>query len=174
MDETSTNPQQPSPGASTDPAWGPPNPNYPPAGQNPPPGYAQPGYGQQGYGQQGYTQQGQYPPSGYAAPARLSTNTAAAVAYLTFIPAVIFLAVEPYSRDSFIRFHAWQCILLTLVDIAGDIVFGYMGLTGQMVRGLLGLLLFVFWLIAIIKASKGERFHVPILGDLAESIAAKV
>ena len=108
------------------------------------------------------------------APAGLSTNTAAALAYITFIPAVIFLVMEPYKRDPFIRFHAWQCIVLMLVDIAGSIVFGFMGVIGLMVRGLLGLLLFVFWLIAIIKASKGERYHVPIVGDLAETLAARV
>ena len=159
MDETPNRPEEHPPGASNDPAWGPPNPNYPPPGQHPPPGYAQPG---------------QYPRSGYASPAGLSTHMAAALAYITFIPAVIFLVIEPYRRDSFIRFHAWQCILLTLVDVAGDIVFGFMGVTGQAVRALLGLLLFVFWLIAIIKASKGERFHIPIVGDLAETIATKV
>jgi len=161
MDETPNGPEQVPPATSSnEPAWGPPNPNYPPpTEQNPPPGYVPPG---------------QYPPPGYAQPAGLSTNTAAALAYITFIPAVIFLVLEPYKRDTFIRFHAWQCIVLTLVDIAGGVVFGFMGTIGLMVRALLGLLLFIFWLIAIIKASKGERYHVPIVGDLAENLAARV
>ena len=155
MDETPNGPEQVPPTASNEPAWGPPNPNYtPPVEQAPPPG--------------------PYPPSDHVEPAGLSTNTAAALAYITFIPAVIFLVMEPYKRDPFIRFHAWQCIVLMLVDIAGSIVFGFMGVIGLMVRGLLGLLLFVFWLIAIIKASKGERYHVPIVGDLAETLAARV
>jgi uncharacterized membrane protein len=144
--------------ASGDPAWGPPNPNYPPPAGAYPPGYMP----------------GQYPPPGYVRPAGISTNMAAALAYITFIPAVIFLVIEPYKRDSYIRFHAWQCITLTLVEIAGGVVFGFMGAIGEMVRGLLGLLLFVFWLIAIIKASKGERYHVPIVGDLAETLATQV
>ncbi len=159
MDETPNGPQQVPPAASNDPAWGPPNPNYPPpSGQYMPPGSVPPGY----------------VPPGYTPAAGLSTNAAATLAYITFIPAVIFLLIEPYNRDSFVRFHAWQCITLTLVDVAGGLVFGFMGAIGLMVRVLLGLLLFVFWLIAIIKASQGERYHVPIVGDLAESFAARV
>jgi uncharacterized membrane protein len=159
MNDTPNGPEQVPNAAPNDPAWGPPNPNYPPpAGQYPP----------------GYVPPAQYPPQGYAQRAGLSTNTAAALAYITFIPAVIFLVIEPYKRDTYIRFHAWQCIVLTLVDIAGGVVFGFMGTIGLMVRSVLGLLLFVFWLIAIIRASKGERYHVPIVGDLAETLAAKV
>lgn len=115
-----------------------------------------------------------YPPLDDRSRTGPSTNTLGALAYITFIPALIFLVIEPYRRNPFIRFHAWQCIVLTLVDIAGSIVFGYMGLIGQMIRGLLALLLFIFWLIAIIKASRGERYHVPIVGDLAETLAARV
>jgi len=163
MDETPNGPQQVPPAAPNDPGWGPPNPNDPPQGNVP-----------QGNVPQGYVPPGQYPPPGYTPSAGLSTNAAAAIAYITFIPAVIFLLIEPYKRDNFVRFHAWQCIALTLVDVAGGLVFGFMGAIGLMVRALLGLLLFVFWLIAIIKASQGDRYHVPIVGDLAESFAARV
>ncbi len=153
MNETPNGPEQVPPAAPNDPAWGPTNPNNPPPGSAPP---------------------GQYPPPGYTQSAGLSTNVAATLAYITFIPAVIFLVIDPYKRDSYIRFHAWQCISLTLVDVAGGLVFGFMGSIGLMVRSLLGLVLFVFWLIAIIQASKGVRYHVPLVGDLAETLAAKV
>lgn len=151
-------PVQPAP--SSDASWAPPNPNYaPPPSGGPPPGYIPPT---------------QYPPPGYVSSAGPSTNTIAAMAYVTFIPALIFLVIEPYKRNDFIRFHSWQCIALTLVEMAGSIVFGFMGEIGGMIRALLGLLLFVFWLIALIKASKGERYHIPIIGELAETLAAKV
>ena len=159
MDETPNGPERVPPAASNEPAWGPPNPNYPPPMEHyMPPGSVPPGY---------------VPPDATRS-AGLSTNAAATLAYVTFIPAVILLLIEPYKRDNFVRFHACQCIVLTLVDIAGDLVFGFMGRIGEAVRGLLGLLLFVFWLIAIIKASQGERYHVPLVGDLAESFAANV
>lgn len=149
------------PAGSSDPNWGPPNPNYPPP---PPPGSIPPGY----------APPPQYPPPGSAKSAEPSTSTIAALSYITFIPALIFLVVEPYKRNDFIRFHSWQCIVLTLVEMAGGVIFGYMGLAGSMIRALLGLLLFVFWLIAIIKASKGERYHIPIVGELAETLTARV
>jgi uncharacterized membrane protein len=173
MDEIPKGPEE-IPPPDSDPNWGAPNPHYPPpAGGYVPPGSVPPGYVPPGYPPPGYPPPG-YPPPGYAQPAGLSRNTAAALAYITFIPALIFLLIEPYKRDAYIRFHAWQCIVLTLVDIAGSIVFGFMGTIGWMVRALLGLLLFIFWLIAIIKASKGEAYHIPIVGDLADTLAAKV
>ena len=38
----------------------------------------------------------------------LSDNAAGALAYVTFIPAIIFLIVEPYNKNSYIKFHSWQ------------------------------------------------------------------
>ena len=42
----------------------------------------------------------------------LSETAAGAIAYITIIPAIIFLVMEPYNRSSFIRFHSWQSIFL--------------------------------------------------------------
>ena len=44
----------------------------------------------------------------------LSDNAAGALAYLTVIPAIIFLIVEPFNKNSYVRFHSWQCIFLCL------------------------------------------------------------
>src|SRR3954452_9966484 len=44
--------------------------------------------------------------------AGLSDNAAGAIAYVTIIPAIIFLLVEPYNRKRFVRFHAFQCLFL--------------------------------------------------------------
>ena len=135
----------------------PPPSDYPPPGgqyQAPPPG-------------------GQYPPPGYPAGSQpMSPNSAATIAYLTFIPAVVLLILDPYRRDSYVRFHAWQCLLMSGVWMVGRVLFH--GFLGFLVACLLYLLLFIFWLFAIIKASKGERYHVPILGDLAEHLANTV
>jgi uncharacterized membrane protein len=140
---------------------------YPPPPGPPPPGYSG----------------GQYPPPGPPAPAGqgLSSNAAAAISYITFIPAVIFLVMAPYNRDRFVRFHAWQCIALTVVWVAVAIIFSVLGFAGlHFVFGLwtltfllIRLVLFVFWLIAIIKASQGQWYKIPIVGDLAESFAGR-
>lgn len=134
---------------------------YPPG---PPPGYG-PGYGGAG---------GSSTPPGQG----MSSTAAAAVSYITFIPAVIFLVMEPYNRDRFIRFHAWQCIALTVVWVGLGIVFSVLGFAGLhlllwLIHSLIVLALFVFWLIALIKASQGQWYRIPLIGDLAESFSGR-
>ena len=109
----------------------------------------------------------------------MSSNAAAAISYITFIPAVLFLVIEPYNRDRFVRFHAWQCIALTIVAVGIRIIFAVLTMMSfhllwwlfLLIRMALGLILFVFWLIALIKASQGQWYKIPIVGDLAASIA---
>ncbi len=104
----------------------------------------------------------------------LSDNAAGGLAYVTVIPAILFLAMAPYNRNSYIRFHAWQSIFLTIACFAVDvllIVLGRMPFLGFMTLflwPLAGLAIFVAWLIVLIKAFNGERFKLPILGDIAE------
>ena len=45
-----------------------------------------------------------------------SEPIAGALAYLTFIPAVVFLVVAPYKTNRFVRFHSFQCLLLWAVS----------------------------------------------------------
>jgi uncharacterized membrane protein len=92
---------------------------------------------------------------------------------------VIFLVMEPYSRDRFVRFHAWQCIALTIVAVGISIIFTVLSIMSfhilwwmfMLIRLAIRLVLFVFWLIALIKASQGQWYKIPIVGDLAVSFA---
>jgi len=97
----------------------------------------------------------------------LSENAAGALAYVTIIPAIIFLIVEPYYKNSYIRFHSWQSIFLNIVAI----VIGFINIIpilGQLIFLVGMLILFVAWIIVLLKALKGERFKLPLIGDLAE------
>jgi uncharacterized membrane protein len=38
---------------------------------------------------------------------------------------------------------------------------------------LIGLVALILWIVLMVKAYQGERFKVPIAGDLAESFAGK-
>ena len=111
----------------------------------------------------------------------LSDNAAGGLAYITFIPAVIFLVLEPYNRSPFIKFHAWQSILLTAAYIAWEIlrmilfvVLHVIPLHGLMLY-LVGLVVwlgfFVLWLIAIVQAFNGKKFSIPVIGAIAEKQA---
>ena len=105
----------------------------------------------------------------------LSDNAAAAISYLTFIPAIIFLLIEPYSKKPFVRFHAMQCIGLTVASVVlhfaiGLLVFVLHGLT-FMLSSLVSLLFFILWLICIVSAAQGKWFKLPIIGDFARKQA---
>ena len=107
----------------------------------------------------------------------LSDSAAAGLSYITFIPAIIFLATAPYNKSANVRFHSWQSIFLTIASIvvwAGFLVLGYMpfiGLLLAFVQILINLGFFILWLIVMIKAFNGQRFKIPVIGDFAEKQA---
>lgn len=108
----------------------------------------------------------------------LSENAAGGLAYITIIPAVIFLLVEPYNKSSYIRFHSWQCIFMAIAWIVADVaigilarLFSFMGLFAFGLYPLVALAMLILWIIVLIKAFNGERFKLPVVGDLAEKQA---
>jgi uncharacterized membrane protein len=110
------------------------------------------------------------PPPVVAAESGLSDNAAGALAYITIIPAILFLVLEPYNKRPFIRFHAFQCIGLAVCAFALSLIM-IIPILGWIVGVLGDLALFVCWIMCIIKASKGLRWKVPILGNYVENIA---
>ena len=101
----------------------------------------------------------------------LSNNAAAALSYVTIIPAIIFLVMEPYNKVAYIRFHAFQCIGLTVVAVAAHIVAMLIPVIGWILAPFISLLFLVIWIICILKASKGEWFKIPFIGPFAEKQA---
>ncbi len=71
--------------------------------------------------------------------AGLSDNSVGAIAYITFVPAIIFLILPPYNSSPFVRFHAWQSIFLNVaaivVSVALSIVLGLSSLIFQLLGG---------------------------------------
>lgn len=111
----------------------------------------------------------------------LTDNAAGAIAYLTFIPAVFFLVTEPYNRNSYVRFHAWQSILLSVAAIAVDIVLSFVLVLALMFSPFLHLAAWrvidlfwlAVWLVCVVNAAQGKRFKLPVIGILAEQQANK-
>ncbi len=108
-------------------------------------------------------------PTTTAAPG-LADNVAGALAYVTIIPAILFLVLEPYSRKPFIRFHAFQCIALAVVAFASSIIM-IIPILGWIIGLLMMPVLFVAWLLCIIKASQGKLFKLPLIGAFVENMA---
>jgi uncharacterized membrane protein len=115
---------------------------------------------------------------GTTAGAGLDDNVAGALAYVTIIPAIVFLVLEPFNRKRFVRFHSFQCIffaiawtiLWIIVSIIGHIPFlGWAA--AVLLVPLMSLAGFVIWLILVLKAYQGQMFKLPIIGDMAEKQA---
>src|ERR1700760_285752 len=112
------------------------------------------------YGQQGYTD----PYAQQQATNGLSDNAAGALAYVTIIPAIIFLVMAPYNQKPFVKFHAFQQIGLTVVAIV-LMFFNIIPILGQIIWLLGNLCLLVLWVICVVKASQGGAFKLPGIGN---------
>jgi len=118
------------------------------------------------------------PPPTQTGQSGLSDNAAGAIAYLTIIPAIIFLLVEPFNKNSFVRFHSFQCLFLCATAIVVDIGLGIvlailafllpmLALLGTLCLWLLSFFWFGVVILCIVKASQGVRFQLPVIGPLA-------
>jgi uncharacterized membrane protein len=110
------------------------------------------------------------------ASAGLTSNVAGMLCYiLGIVTGVIFLVLEPYKNNRFVRFHAFQSIFFWVACTAvwivwrelffsgGLLMLGFWGLTFVVLR----LAMFVGWIFLMIKAYNNEEFRLPIIGDLA-------
>jgi len=107
----------------------------------------------------------------------LSDNAAGGLAYITVIPAIIFLIVEPFNKNSFVRFHSWQSIFLAVAWFVADIVLIVLGhipvvnMVSWILWPLVALLFVILWIVCLINAFNGKRFKIPLIGDFAEKQA---
>lgn len=128
------------------------------------------------------------PPPGQRPPAASQTSTgldpklAGLLCYiLGIITGLIFFLIE--KSNDVVRFHAAQSIVFSGSVIVLWIVLMIVGLiltsiswTLGNVFGLLTLVLwlglFVVWVVLLIKGYSGEKWKLPVLGDIAERIAS--
>ena len=111
----------------------------------------------------------------------LSDNAAGAIAYITFVPAIVFLVLPPYNATPYVRFHAWQSIFLHVaafvVCFALSIVLAFSAIFGGALFLALTWTIWIFWILiwvlCAVNAVNGKRFKLPIIGALAEKLANK-
>jgi uncharacterized membrane protein len=128
------------------------------------------------------------PPSGQRPPAASQTSTgldpklAGLLCYiLGIITGLIFFLIE--KSNDVVRFHAAQSIVFSGAVIVLWIVLMIVGLILTSISWTLGNLfglltlvlwlgLFVVWVVLLIKGYSGEKWKLPVLGDMAERIAS--
>ncbi len=109
----------------------------------------------------------------------LNDKLVGVIAYFTFIPPVVLLLIEPFKNNRFIRFHAFQSIFLTIAALAlwlalrlAFVVFALIPVIGHLLTLLFAMIftlgLFVLWILLLVKVLQGEKFKLPLIGDLAE------
>ena len=107
----------------------------------------------------------------------MNPNIAAALSYaFWFITGIIFFILE--KENKFVRFHAMQSImtfgLLAIVGIGLGVfipmlyIIPFVGLLFTGVVAIANLAVLALWIVLMIKAYNGEKFKLPIVGDLAE------
>jgi len=112
-----------------------------------------------------------------ATPGGLADNVAGMLAYVTIIPAIIFLVMEPYNKNRFIRFHSFQCLFFCVALIVLQIglsilaVVPFMAIVTIPLHLLIALGAFIVWIILLMKANQGQMYKLPVIGDLAEKQA---
>ena len=109
----------------------------------------------------------------------LPANVVGALAYaLGFITGILFLVLEPYKNDRFIRFHAMQSILFSAAvvafSIAWTILWGILfdisdslALIVSPLRLLVSLGIFAFWLFLMYQAYSRREYRIPYIGNIA-------
>jgi len=114
----------------------------------------------------------------------LGENFAGALAYITFLPAIIFLLLDPYRRNPFVRVHSVQCLLFWLASVVvavllrlAVLVLLFIPAVGPLLAVLLtatvALAAVISWIVLLVKALQGERFRFPVIGQLAEQYSGR-
>lgn len=100
--------------------------------------------------------------------ADLGENIKGALCYaLGFVSGIFFLLTE--KENKFVRFHAMQSTIVFL-SLTFLITIPFLGWILSVFIVPLSLLL---WLFLMYKAYQGEKFELPVIGDLAEKQAEK-
>lgn len=98
----------------------------------------------------------------------LDPNVAAALSYgVGWVTGIAFLLAEPKNR--FVRFHAMQSTIVFLALSVLTVVLQVIPILGMLIAVFLVVpASAILWLILMFKAYQGERFKLPIVGEMAE------
>jgi uncharacterized membrane protein len=117
-------------------------------------------------------------PAQAATPA-MTSNVAGALTYLLgFITGIVFLVLDQYKTNRFVRFHAMQSIFYSgsciIVLVAWGVLWSALfAVTGSLslvlapVWIVLRLAMFVYWLYLMYQAYNNREYRIPFIGDLA-------
>lgn len=91
--------------------------------------------------------------------------------FLWLVGGIVLFAT---SKNPFVRFHAMQSILFSIVVAILEVLLIIFGFLFWFLLGVILYLVwaavFAVWILLMIKAYQGERFKLPIIGQLASKL----
>ncbi len=97
----------------------------------------------------------------------LNENVEGLLCYIVgWVTGIVFLVLE--KENKFVRFHALQSILTFLPLSILAWLLRWIPFVGWALGVLVGILTIILWLILMLKAYGGEKYKLPIVGDIAE------
>ena len=112
----------------------------------------------------------------------LSPNGAALVSYI-WIPVTSIIVLVTEKENRLVRFHAFQSLLLLgaaliieipayflmiILFVMNSTITSLLGSLFGLILGVFGLAIFVFMILALIKAFQGQIYKIPLIGDMAD------
>ena len=92
------------------------------------------------------------------------SNAAAVVSYLTWVGWVIALVIRD-PQDRFTSHHMNQSLIINILEMIGGLL-AVFPLIGGLASKLIGVIVFVFWLIGIYRAATWSTQPLPFIGDI--------
>ena len=100
----------------------------------------------------------------------MDQNLAGLLCYLVgWVTGLIFFLIE--KENKFVRFHAMQSIVVFGAFSVLSIVLSFIPVVGWILGTILGVAAFVLWIILMVKAYQGQKWKLPVAGDIAEKNA---
>ena len=100
----------------------------------------------------------------------IAENVAAALGCIPLI-GLIFLLIDPYNKNKFIRFFAFQAVAQGVCWFLGQIVLLFIPILGWIILPFWILANFIMMIVCAVKAYGHTKFKLPVLGNFAEKQA---
>jgi len=81
-----------------------------------------------------------------------------------WILSVVMLVIK--KDDEFVKFHAKQATVLFIASIVSWVIAFFIYFLGP----IFSIVILIFCIIGFVKALSGEKYKIPLVGDLAEKI----
>ena len=104
------------------------------------------------------------------------------LAYVTVLPAILFLAVPALKSSRFVRFHSWQSVFFSIATAVTVIlikllftILSLLPVVGFLLAwlsvGVAFIAIVVTWVALAAKAVQGQSYELPVIGRKAAQLA---